>query len=540
MKKKKGIGVLLAGALAAGLLPVSVLADTGDLVRQKITDRWDNYMFLYPGEDGDPGYHLFPSSYDGEKYRLKEARQGEDDTARLSYDDRGNLVGLTFDSTLSTRVETWEYDSLGREVRSTDVLTIHGEDGDEEFWNSDTETVYDSQGRVDQETIRQDGGSAVRRYVYDGQGRVAEERIESEGAPGATVYTYEGEYLVRDVYEGDGVKVETGYTYNEAGLLSVRTSVRSDYAGDGRYAETESITESFAYDAAGRLVGRKNDVLRADRSREYAEEYQWRFDGAGRLVRQEQIWESQGEDTGSRDCTISYDASGRVASVLANDVTHTYFYDEAGNNTKIVIQGEGVDEFSVVFTYEPAGPADDPRPAGFADVPDDAYYAQPVAWAVSAGVTGGTTETTFSPDDPCTRAQVVTFLWRAMGMPRASDAASFADVEKGSYYEEAVAWAVENAITAGTSETAFRPDDPCTRAQVVTFLWRAMNGPARGSGGDLFTDVHEGSYYYMPVAWAVDTDVTAGTSGTEFSPDLTCTRGQVVTFLYRAMTRTGE
>lgn len=171
----------------------------------------------------------------------------------------------------------------------------------------------------------------------------------------------------------------------------------------------------------------------------------------------------------------------------------------------------------------------------FSDVPTDAYYTSSVNWAVQNGVTTGTSPTTFAPDAQCTRAQVVTFLYRAAGEPAVRSATNpFKDVKKGDYYYNAVAWAVENGITTGTGADTFSPDAACTRAQVATFLWRARNQPA-SAGKNPFRDVKSGAYYYDAVIWAVDKGVTTGTSATTFEPDSTCTRAQIVTFLYRAI-----
>ena len=171
----------------------------------------------------------------------------------------------------------------------------------------------------------------------------------------------------------------------------------------------------------------------------------------------------------------------------------------------------------------------------FVDVTSDRYYYNAVLWAVNNGITRGTTATTFSPDAPCTRAQTVTFLWRAAGCPTPNGSEMpFTDVVKGSYYETAVLWAVENGITNGTSETTFSPNAPCTRAQTVTFLWRSQGKPAAGTANP-FTDVAKDTYYTDAVLWAVENGITEGTSETTFSPDEDCTRAQTVTFLYRCL-----
>ena len=170
----------------------------------------------------------------------------------------------------------------------------------------------------------------------------------------------------------------------------------------------------------------------------------------------------------------------------------------------------------------------------FTDVADDAYYADAVVWAVSKSITSGATATTFAPNASCTRGQMVTFLWRANGSPKPkSTATSFTDVKSGAYYEKAVAWAVENNVTTGTSAATFSPDATVTRAQAVTFQWRAAGAPA-SEGTNAFTDVSASAFYAPAVQWAVNAGVTTGTSATTFSPNSSCLRAQIVSFLYRA------
>ena len=169
----------------------------------------------------------------------------------------------------------------------------------------------------------------------------------------------------------------------------------------------------------------------------------------------------------------------------------------------------------------------------FADVPASAYYAEAVAWAVKNGITGGTSATTFDPNGFCTRAQAVTFLWRAAGSPTPKSAEMpFADVLAGSYYYDAVLWAIENGITNGTSDTTFGPNVSCSRGQIVTFLWRSQNSPDAAAANP-FTDVAADAYYTNAVLWAVGKSITSGISTTTFSPSANCTRAQIVTFLCR-------
>lgn len=209
--------------------------------------------------------------------------------------------------------------------------------------------------------------------------------------------------------------------------------------------------------------------------------------------------------------------------------------DSRGNEVKLTDRGDGKYTFTM-----PAGKISlDVRFAeisavSFRDVPSDAYYADAVAWAVKRGITAGTGDNAFSPDAPCTRAQIVTFLWRAAGSPAAGGDSRFTDVDPGDYYCDAVAWAVANGITSGTGGDTFSPDAVCTRSQAVTFLYRAGGSPTV-SGGGAFTDVAEGMYYADAVRWAVSEGITAGTGAAAFSPDADCTRAQIVTFLYRDM-----
>ena len=168
----------------------------------------------------------------------------------------------------------------------------------------------------------------------------------------------------------------------------------------------------------------------------------------------------------------------------------------------------------------------------FTDVHAEDYYYDAVLWAAQKGITGGMSDTLFAPNAACTRAQIVTFLWRAAGSPEPKALSSFADVPADAYYAKAVAWAVENSITNGTTDTTFGPDETCTRAHGVTFLYRAAKATA-SVGASAFTDVADSAYYADAVKWATEQGITKGISSTLCGPDETCTRAQIVTFLYR-------
>lgn len=171
----------------------------------------------------------------------------------------------------------------------------------------------------------------------------------------------------------------------------------------------------------------------------------------------------------------------------------------------------------------------------FVDVAKGIFYYDPVMWAVENNITTGTTSNTFSPDASCTRGQIVTFLWRSEGSPSVEGVENpFTDVEEGEFYYDAVLWAVEKGITKGISETVFGCNDPCTRGQVATFLYRAKGTPEVKNTTNPFIDVPSSEFYYQPVLWALENQITTGISKNIFSPNASCTRGQIVTFLYRA------
>lgn len=216
-----------------------------------------------------------------------------------------------------------------------------------------------------------------------------------------------------------------------------------------------------------------------------------------------------------------------------------------GNNLEYCANGCGTKNPNYVPPYNPPHkPSVKPNPTPskpetpenpFVDVKKDDYYYDAVIWAVGKGIAKGVTDTTFQPNASCTRAEMVTFLYRAAGSPEPTNKVNpFTDVAEDSYYYKAVLWAVEKGIAKGTSETTFSPNDTCTRGQTVAFFYRYANSPAV-SGSNSFADVSETAYYYNATLWAMSEKVTEGTSATTFSPNDLCTRGQIVTFLYRYM-----
>lgn len=208
--------------------------------------------------------------------------------------------------------------------------------------------------------------------------------------------------------------------------------------------------------------------------------------------------------------------------------------DKNGNELKLTDKGNGKYTFTMPASKVEVNAAfvKEVETSPFSDVSTSAYYYKAVKWAQKKGITGGIGNGLFGPNQPCTRAQIVTFLWRAAGSPEPKSMSSFSDVSADSYYAKAVAWAVENGITTGTGDGKFSPDATCTRAQSVTFLFRAI-GKLVDSKAE-FSDVLTDSYYANAVAWAVENGVTNGIGDGLFGPDNSCTRAQIVTFLYRA------
>ena len=227
--------------------------------------------------------------------------------------------------------------------------------------------------------------------------------------------------------------------------------------------------------------------------------------------------------------TVTPESGYQVSSVQAvdKDGKKLTLTDKGDGKYTFVMPGSKVEvsaSFAQVQKPEEASP--------YRDVSKDSYYYDAVQWASDKGITNGVSDGVFAPDWVCTRGQIVTFLWRSVGSPAPKTAEMpFADVAEDAYYAQAVLWAVENGITKGTSETTFSPDQTCTRAHAVAFLYRLAGSPA--VTGSSFQDVAADAYYNAAVAWAVQQGITNGTSETTFSPDETCTRAQIVTFLYR-------
>ena len=303
-------------------------------------------------------------------------------------------------------------------------------------------------------------------------------------------------------------------------------------------------------------VDDKGNVLPGDTTVEANTTYKWRFtpddDNYTTLTGEVELYHksSDGGD-GYSYYTIeatagaggSISPSGNVSVREGRDQAFTITPDKGYAVANVKIDGESIGAVKS-YTFENVKKSHtievvfmkangNPQTGVFVDVATGSYYEEAVNWAVENGITKGTDDTHFSPDGICTRAQAVTFLWRTAGSPAPKiSAMPFTDVPVGSYYYDAVLWAVENGITKGTSDTTFSPDMACSRAQAVTFLWRSEKSPAAGTANP-FADVKSTAYYAGAVLWAVENGITKGTTNTTFSPNEDCTRAQIVTFLWR-------
>ena len=264
---------------------------------------------------------------------------------------------------------------------------------------------------------------------------------------------------------------------------------------------------------------------------------QWRYNGGG----------SSGYSYYTIKATAgaggSISPSGSVSVREGRDQTFTITPDKGYAVANVKIDGKSIGAVKS-YTFENVSRPHtievifmkangNPQAGVFVDVATGSYYEDAVDWAVENGITTGVSANRFDPNGVCTRAQAVTFLWRAAGSPKLKTRTMpFTDVPAGSYYYDAVLWAVENGIAKGTSDTTFSPDATCTRAQIVAFLWRSEKSPAAGTANP-FADVKSTAYYADAVLWAVKEDITKGTTNTTFSPDADCTRAQIVTFLWR-------
>ena len=387
--------------------------------------------------------------------------------------------------------------------------------------------MYDVDGRTYNE-------SSYKSY-FNSNGDVTLEIGEVSGNTRVTTMKYDDYGRISEILEYNESSIEpriilTRYEYSDHQIIKHEERT---YVGNEGYTSSDSDETILTLDDNGRVVKR---VTYYDGSTSTAK-YFYTYDEKGNLIYNESWNYPEGGITSWSKLSYTYNDRNLVTKeqIESNyigqggDYEYEYEYDENGNVIKRT-SWRGTD----YYTYAPIPQGG--SKSSFEDVGATEYYNMPVIWASDTGITKGTSDTTFSPNQSCTRGQLVTFLWRAAGSPEPETSENpFTDVAAGSYYEKAVLWAVENNITNGVDVGLFAPDRTCTRAQIVTFIYRAAREPDIEVQSESFVDVAADAYYAKAVAWAVANDITNGVDVGLFAPDRTCTRGQGVTFLYRGI-----
>ena len=361
----------------------------------------------------------------------------------------------------------------------------------------------------------------------------AKDSAGNESAPQLALITRQTRYAV--TVNGSYADVSGAGSYAVGSVVTVRAGSRGGYTFNGWTADS-----SVAFDDANAAettftMPDGSVTVTANWSRDGGSPSSGRDDSDPRYA----VGIPDKTENGSVSVSPKNASQGDRVTVTAEpdegyELDSLKVLDKNGKELELTDKGDG--RFTFIM---PAGRVEvkaafteEVKISPFRDVPTDAYYYEAVKWAQKKGITGGIGDGLFGPNQPCTRAQIVTFLWRAAGSPEPEGtAAGMTDVAAGSYYEKAVAWAIENGITTGTADGRFAPDATCTRAQGMTFLFRASKASA--DGAPAFSDVAADAYYAEAVKWATDNGITNGTTSSTFSPGSGCTRAQIVTFLWR-------
>ena len=492
-------------------------------------DTWSSFSLMFHGgkltiEAGnDPKDYGVINSW----YNLSESCDISENAAFLLGDSAENCILLTAPYTIdSVRQELTDAYDEGKLTHDPFYLSL----------TANYTVTFDT-----------NGGSAVESQTVAYGGQAA-----APAAPAKPGYTFAG--WERDGKAYDFTAPVTANMTLTAKWTANQYTITFDLDGgtvegnpDTYTAETESFTlknptrpgYTFTGWSGTGLTGENNMTVTIQKGSTGDRSYtaHWRYNGGG----------SSGYSYYTIKATAgtggSISPSGNVSVREGRDQTFTITPDKGYAVANVKIDGKSIGAVKS-YTFENVRRTHtievifmkangNPQTGVFVDVATGSYYEDAVDWAVENGITKGTDDTHFSPDGICTRAQAVTFLWRTAGSPEPETRTMpFTDVPVGSYYYDAVLWAVENGITKGTSETRFSPDATCTRAQIVAFLWRSEKSPAAGSRNP-FADVKSTAYYAGAVLWAVREDITKGTTNTTFSPDADCTRAQIVTFLWR-------
>ena len=452
----------------------------------------------------------------------------------------GNVTGYTYGvgATLPTDVTRTGYTFKGwydNEGLTGDPVTAIGntETGNKEYWakweiNQYTITVKPENGKADI-TITQDYGTPITAptltregYQFNGWDKTFPTTMPAENLTITAQWTVNQYTITYDLAGGTVEGNPDTYTI-ETGAFTLKNPTKSGYtftgwSGTGLDGEN-NMTVTIPTGSTG--------------NRTYTAH--WRYNGSGHSYSYYTIKATAGAGG-------SISPSGNVSVREGRDQTFTITPDKGYAVANVKIDGKSIGAVKS-YTFENVSRTHtievifmkangNPQTGVFVDVATGSYYEDAVDWAVEKGITNGVSSNMFAPNDPCTRAQIVTFLWRAAGSPAPKSMSSFTDVPADAFYAKAVAWAVENGITSGTGEGKFSPNAICTRAQSVTFLYRASGSPAV-SGSAEFSDVSTTAFYADAVAWAAKKGITTGIGGGLFGSDNDCTRSQIVTFLWR-------
>ena len=383
------------------------------------------------------------------------------------------------------------------------------------FLHSNYDYTYNQRGQL--LTMTYDSGPMSRTYEYDSAGRMTHAYIEEGGASDIRYFYDANGRLSKEISDyGFGTNT-TEYIYNSKGQRTGSYSVNESWY-DG---ESLPVSSSYLYDSQGRCI----DIAFTDGEYTWWEEYY--YDAKPYVART--MVDSNGVEAG----TVLYIGDPFGEWLYSFSFLAPMMHTDSEGYLEYVVEdvyiGNSSDTYVYEFLYSQTAGGNP-----FADVKEDMFCYDAVLWAYNSGITTGQDATHFNPSGACTRAQVVTFLWRAVGEPEPRSIYNpFPDVPAGKYYTKAVLWAVENGITAGFKDGTFGPNKTCTRAQIVTFLWRFDGEPVPRSMYNPFPDVDVNAYYGQAVLWAVEHGITSGFKDGTFGPNKTCTRDQIVTFLFR-------
>jgi YD repeat-containing protein len=544
--KKRILSLALSAFMALALVPAlgvdvgayDVNIDDG-ISQEELMDGGIPYSPLWPQCPETSAYNSTDARFDEKNYLLASFKDSDGDYEYNTYDSADRLIHR--DSPFfSTPMHTdYTYDAAGHLLsvittspapRLCSTVSYTYDDAGR-LSSSDgyvyTQYEYDAQGRIAKFT---DPGTQS--YTYDAGGRILQiTYTNSDGNETRYVYNAEGQFT--SYFTNEGNRTETrSFTYNADGCMTV---VRTH---DVYSNSTTDETGSYSYNAQGRLTyakenarfqGVRPDGVKFDSRQTNTESYT--YDAAGHLVKN--VYTVKTPDMNQTVTTVyRYDAAGNMVQIAGGSggsPVAVCAYDSAGNLTKRSVTSDGKTTWRT-YTYVKRHTPLKASVSDFIDVKHGAYYYQSVKWAVEQEITTGTAKTLFSPRQTCTQGQILAFLWRAAGKPESAGTASYADpaISEKQYYYKALQWAAEKGIV---TDLSLDPSAPCTRADAAGYLWRYAGSPAASSAS--FTDVPADSPCAAAVAWAVEKGVTKGTSATNFSPDSACTRGQIVTFLWR-------